>query len=112
LRGGVAHDFNNLLMGIQGRVSLMLMEMDSEHPFCEHLKEIEEYVKSAAGLARQLLSFAKGGKYEVKTANPNEIVGRSAEMFGRTHKEIRIHQDYQHGVWNVDMDQRQIEQML
>ncbi|NVM23155.1 MAG: PAS domain S-box protein, partial [Desulfobacterales bacterium] len=29
LAGGIAHDFNNLLMGMQGNVSLMLMEMDS-----------------------------------------------------------------------------------
>ena len=112
LAGGVAHDFNNLLMGIQGRVSLMLMEINSEHPFCQHLKEIEEYVKSAAHLSRQLLSFAKGGKYEVKPANPNEIVTQSADMFGRTRKEIAIHQNYQRDIWSVDMDRRQIEQAL
>jgi two-component system, cell cycle sensor histidine kinase and response regulator CckA len=112
LAGGVAHDFNNLLMGIQGRVSLMLMEVDSEHPFCQHLKEIEEYIKSAAGLARQLLSFARGGKYEVKPANPNEIVAQSAHMFGRTRKEIAIHQNYQQDIWTVDMDRSQIEQVL
>ena len=112
LAGGVAHDFNNLLMGIQGRVSLMLMDIDSGHPFCQHLKEIEAYVESAAGLSRQLLSFARGGKYEVKPTNPNEIVAQSAEMFGRTRKEISIHQNCRQNIWNVDMDRRQIEQML
>jgi two-component system cell cycle sensor histidine kinase/response regulator CckA len=112
LAGGVAHDFNNLLMGIQGRVSLMLMEVDSEHPFGQHLKEIEEYVESAAGLSRQLLSFAKGGKYEVKSANPNEVVAQSADLFGRTRKEIGIHRNYQKDIWSVDMDRNQIEQVL
>lgn len=112
LAGGVAHDFNNLLMGIQGRISLMLMESDATHPFFRHLKEIEEYVKSAAGLSKQLLGFARGGKYEVKIEDPVEIIVKSAEMFGRTRKEIRIHQKFQPKIWTVEMDRRQIEQAL
>ena len=74
LAGGIAHDFNNLLMGIQGRTSLMLMGIDPLHPFIEHLKGIEEYVKSASDLSKQLLGYARGGKYEVRPANPNEII--------------------------------------
>ena len=112
LAGGVAHDFNNLLMGIQGRISLMLMETDSEHPFFGYLNDIEEYVQSAAGLSKQLLGFARGGKYEVKTTDPCEIVTKSAEMFGRTRKEIRIHRKCRQDIWTVDMDRRQIEQVF
>ena len=112
LAGGVAHDFNNLLMGIQGRASLMLMDIDSEHPFFSHLQDIEEYVRSAARLAKQLLGFARGGKYEVKPNDPNDIVAKSAEMFGRTRKGIRIHQKCQPDIWVVEMDRRQIEQVL
>jgi signal transduction histidine kinase len=37
LAGGIAHDFNNLLMGIQGRTSLILADIDSDHPHFEHL---------------------------------------------------------------------------
>ena len=112
LAGGVAHDFNNLLMGIQGRVSLMLMGIDSDHPFSGHLKEIEGYVRSAATLSKQLLGFARGGKYEVKPEDANEIVEKSADLFGRTRKEIRIHRKYQQDIRTVDMDRRQIEQVL
>ncbi|MEA3448956.1 MAG: PAS domain-containing protein, partial [Bacteroidota bacterium] len=65
LAGGIAHDFNNLLMGIQGRTSLILMDKDSSHPDFNHLQGIEESVKSAADLTKQLLGFARGGKYEV-----------------------------------------------
>ncbi len=112
LAGGIAHDFNNLLMVIQGRTSLMLMNIHDAHHHFEHLNVIEDHVKNAAGLTKQLLGLARGGKYEVKPVNPNEIVSRSSEMFGRTKKEITIHSKYQEDIWVVEADQRQIEQVL
>ncbi|MEJ2025324.1 MAG: PAS domain S-box protein, partial [Deltaproteobacteria bacterium] len=66
LAGGIAHNFNNILMGVQGRTSLMLMDKDPAHPDYEHLKGIEEYVRNAVELTKDLLGFARGGKYEVK----------------------------------------------
>jgi len=112
LAGGVAHDFNNLLMGIQGRTSLMMMDKDSSHPEFEHLQGIEDYVKSAADLTKQLLGFARGGKCEVKSTDINELIKKSSSMFGRTKKEIKIHRKYQKDVWTVEADQGQIEQVL
>ena len=90
LSGGIAHDFNNLLMGIQGRTSLMLGDTDASHPHYEHLKGIEDYVKSAADLTRQLLGFARGGKYEVKPTDLNELIQKQNVMFGRTRKDVSI----------------------
>ncbi|MGD9017264.1 MAG: PAS domain S-box protein [Desulfobacterales bacterium] len=112
LAGGIAHDFNNLLMGIQGRSSLMLADISPDHPFNEHLAGIEAYVKRAADLTKQLLGFARGGKYEAKPLNPNELVAVGLSLFGRTHKEISIQADYQKHVWTVEADRRQIEQLL
>ncbi len=112
LAGGIAHDFNNLLMGIQGRASLMAMDLSPDHPFYEHLRGIEAYVNSASDLTRQLLGFARGGKYEVKPLDLNELVQSSAEMFGRTRKEIRIGLALQPSLQAVEADRRQIEQVL
>ena len=112
LAGGIAHDFNNLLMGIQGRTSLMLNDINLSHPHLEHLKGVEDYIKSATDLTRQLLGFAMGGKYEVKPADLNELVTRSSELFGRTKKEISIHKKIQEGLRTVEVDQGQIEQVL
>jgi two-component system cell cycle sensor histidine kinase/response regulator CckA len=112
LAGGIAHDFNNLLMGIQGRTSLMLMGTASSHPFIDHLKGIEEHVASAVNLTRQLLGFARGGKYEVKTSDLNEIVRKTSEMFGRTKKEITIHSSCREDLRPVDVDRGQIEQVM
>jgi PAS domain S-box-containing protein len=112
LAGGVAHDFNNLLMGIQGYASLMLMDLDPSHPHYEGLRCIEEQVKSAADLTRQLLGFARGGRYQVKPANLNHIIEGTSALFGRTHKEIIIYRMLQKDLWTVKVDQGQIEQVL
>ena len=67
---------------------------------------------SASDLTKQLLGFARGGKYEVKPYNINEIVAQSAQMFGRTRKEIDIVQRFQDDIWVVEVDRSQIEQVL
>jgi len=112
LAGGIAHDFNNLLMGIQGNASLMKLDLDTAHPHYEKLKSIEQHVQSGAELTRQLLGFARGGRYEVKPANLNEIVEKTSGMFGRTKKEIKIHRKYEKDIWVVEVDGAQIEQVL
>lgn len=112
LAGGIAHDFNNIMMGIQGRTSLMLMELHTAHPHFEHLSSIQEYVKSAAELTKQLLGFARGGKYQVKTIDIKQLVIDTAGLFGRTKKEIRVHHKHPADIWTVAVDQAQIEQVL
>ena len=112
LAGGIAHDFNNLLMGIQGYASLMLYNMEINHPNYEKLKSIEEMVRSGADLTKQLLGFARGGKYTVKPADLNEMVKKTAVMFGRTKKEITIHKKFAEDLYTVEVDQGQFEQVL
>ena len=112
LAGGIAHDFNNLLMGIQGNASLAFCEMDTTHPHYGRLKNIEQYVQQGAELTRQLLGFARGGKYETKLTDLNELVEKGSDMFGRTKKEITIRSKYQKDIWAAEVDQGQIEQVL
>jgi PAS domain S-box-containing protein len=112
LAGGIAHDFNNILMGIQGHNTLMLLDVDTTHPFYDHLKRQETIVASGARLSRQLLGFARGGKYEVALVDLNDIIIKSLEMFGRTKKEISIEYDLHPDIWKVEADQGQIEQVL
>lgn len=112
LAGGIAHDFNNLLTGIQGNASLMLLDVDADHGFYQKLKNMEEYIERGVSLTRQLLGMARGGKYEVKPHDINAILTHSAEMFGRTRREITIHEKYKEDLTAVELDQGQIEQVL
>ena len=112
LAGGIAHDFNNVLMGIQGHASLMLLDTDPDHPHFERLKGTENMVQTGANLTKQLLGFAKGGKYDVKPTDLNELIKKGYEMFARTKKEITIHNKYQKDIWPVEVDRGQIDQVL
>ncbi|HQB31377.1 MAG TPA: PAS domain S-box protein [Syntrophales bacterium] len=112
LAGGIAHDFNNLLMGILGHASLMSMQMEASNPHGERVKGIEDLVRSGANLTRQLLGFARGGRYEMKTIDLNEVLEKTTAMFMRTKKEISVHWKFGEGLWSVEADRGQIEQVL
>ncbi len=112
LAGGIAHDFNNLLMGIQGHCSLLMVGRKPSDPDLEHLKQIADIIKKATGLTRQLLGFAKRSGYEAKATDINTLISTNCKMFGRTQKEIRVHEKYQQPVWTVEIDQGQMERAL
>ena len=112
LAGGIAHDFNNLLMGIQGRLSLLLLNKDDQYPEYKHLKEIEDYILRAADLTRQMLGIARSGKYEVTPTDMNELIRNQNRLFGRTRKEIIIHESFAEDLFTAEVDQRQIDQVL
>nr|MBP7323821.1 response regulator [Deltaproteobacteria bacterium] len=112
LAGGIAHDFNNLLTGIQGSISLMRLDISTHHPHYQYLKGMEDIVKRGVNLTKQLLSFARGGTYEVRPTDLNHLVSRTAEMFGRTRKEITLHEEYRENLRSAEVDRGQIEQVL
>ncbi|MBW1988956.1 MAG: PAS domain S-box protein [Deltaproteobacteria bacterium] len=112
LAGGIAHDFNNLLMGISGRTSLMLLDLEEGHPHYEHAKGIQESVESAAGLARQLLTFARGQTVEISPMDIAKVVEKTVRMFGRAKKELSIYLHQEDPTWPVMADRGQIEQVL
>ncbi len=112
LAGGIAHDFNNLLMGIQGYVSLILAGLDRAHPDYKKLNCIEEHVQSGAELTRQLLGFARDGKYDIKPVNIKHLLEKTATMFGRTKKEISLHKQFEPNLRSAEADEGQISQVL
>ncbi len=112
LAGGIAHDFNNLLMAIQGNISLLLLNKEPHHRDTTYLKNIETAVQRASELTRQIVGFARGGKYEARITDLNQVLAKTADMFGRSKKEITVHTHLQRGLWAVEADQSQIEQVL
>ena len=112
LTGGIAHDFNNILMGIQGYISLMLLKIDTLHPDFEKMVNIQTLVQSGADLTGKLMGFARGGRYELKPMDINTVLAKTVNLFGRTKKEITVHQEYEKKPWTVEADRVQIEQVI
>lgn len=112
LASGIAHDFNNVLTGIQGRTSLMLAGTDIPEKTSRHLLGIEQLVDSAAGLAKQLLAFATPTEEKTTLIDPNALVTKAAQMFGRTKKEITIRYKLTENGWGLKADAGRLEQVL
>ncbi len=112
LAGGVAHDFNNILGAILGNINLLQMYIEPANPAYKKTRTIEKIVHNGADLAKRLLGFARGGKYEVKPVNLNSLIKDTLDMFCRTRKQIKVHTSYEKDIWTIDGDRTQIEQVL
>lgn len=62
LAGGIAHNFNNALTSILGYVSFARRKLDNPAKARELLDKAENASRAAAGIAAQLLTFARGGE--------------------------------------------------
>jgi two-component system, cell cycle sensor histidine kinase and response regulator CckA len=112
LAGGVAHDFNNLLGAIQGCVDAMDLELGSDFECRGDLVEIRGLVKRGAELTKGLLGFARRGKYDARPIDLNELMTATAEIFGRTRKNISLEVSCATELPAVLADRTQIEQVL
>lgn len=80
LAGGIAHDFNNILAGIIGNISLAKMFIDDTHKSHNALVGAEKASVRATELARQLLTFARGGEPVKKVVSPQHLVNESMSL--------------------------------
>jgi PAS domain S-box-containing protein len=112
LAGGLAHGFNNVLMAIQGNLSLIRMNLSADHPMQKHLERINQSTEKGSQLAREILSFAKIGKFVVMPTNLNKILKSTSRMFVRANSKLKIHELYQDELWKTYVDRVQIGQVL
>jgi len=112
LASGFAHNFNNLLMGIIANTSIMLLDIDSNHPHYRYLKNIEKQVKSGSKVAIQLTGYARVERYEFEPINMNQLLKETSVTFGIAKKKIRFHQIIAEKLHIIEADKEQIEQAL
>ena len=90
---GVAHHFNNLFMAVQGYVSLLLRELDPDHPGILHLHRIEKLVHSESILTNDLLRFLIGQPYRISNSARTRLlrqIGNIACSFGAVSSGRRV----------------------
>ncbi len=107
--GGIAHDFNNLLTAVICNLSLSLMGSE------EHMRDRIESSKNAAlraqDLARQLLTFARGGAPVKRTSSLRQIVLETVG-FSLSGTNIRSAIDLPEDLWPGDVDAGQVSQVI
>ncbi len=113
LAGGIAHDFNNLMVGVLGSVELLGGQLGADHPVSSLLNTIEESAKRAGKLARQLLTYARGGEHEPKLMNLNEAIENMLNLQDRFSAEgVHVESHLDPDVAEIKADPAQIQQVL
>jgi PAS domain S-box-containing protein len=112
LAGGLAHDFNNILVSILGNIDLLKLEDDN---FTEEQKEIcvdlENATNQARDLAKQLLTFSKGGVPIRNPANISDLVQKTTSFVLRgSNCKANLH--FESDLPLVDIDSNQIGQVI
>jgi signal transduction histidine kinase/ActR/RegA family two-component response regulator len=112
LAGGIAHDFNNILAGILGGLALVDLEIEDGSTSKTDIQEMKSLVNHGAALTKQLLGFARMGKYDLKPLDLSRAVAKTSAMYGRSRADITIQLDFAPDLLAVLMDQSQLEQVL
>ena len=80
LAGGIAHDFNNILSPIMGRAELMLIEAGNNVLMQEHCNRILDASKRARDLVRQILTFSRDVKQEIRPVSMEKVMGEVVQL--------------------------------
>ncbi len=113
LAGGIAHDFNNLLAAIMGYAEFSLMQIKNDHPLFEALSEIVGACDHAAGLTRQLLTFARKQTSEKAHLSLNTVIINVKRVFRHLiGTDIDLTISLEEGLRNINIDPSQIEQVV
>lgn len=113
LAGGIAHDFNNMLTAIMGYADLILTILPADHPAHNDTQTIKRLSERAAGLTRQLLTFARQQAIEPTELNLNNLILDLKERLQRIlgHK-IDMVTQLQPSLAQAKVDPYQIEQIM
>jgi signal transduction histidine kinase len=112
LAGGVAHDFNNLLTVIAGYAALLKEELGANREQPE-LEEIQNAVKRAAELTRQLLTFSRKQVWQPRVLDVNGVVSGMEGMLRRLiGEDISLVTALAGDLGKIKADPGQIEQVI
>jgi PAS domain S-box-containing protein len=111
LAGGIAHDFNNILTVILGNINLAMLDQPKEYGSQERLTEAEKACFQAQSLARQLLTFAKGGA-PIKELVAIDPLIRESATFACRGSAVRVEFTLPDNLWALEADPGQINQVF
>ncbi len=111
LAGGIAHDFNNILTGIMGNISFALLFLDATHKSHNPLTEAEKASVRATQLARQLLTFARGGEPVKKVMSLPHLVHETVSLVLHG-SNVKATIEIPDSIYAVEADEGQMSQLF
>jgi len=111
LAGGIAHDFNNILTGISGNISFAQIFLDANHKSFKPLADAEKAVVRAGELARQLLTFSRGGEPIKKVVSLQHLLNETISLVLRG-SNVKGVIDIPESIHAIEADEGQINQVL
>ncbi len=114
LAGGVAHDFNNILVSIMGYAELLKHKFNNASSFeGEAADIIFQGAKRAGNLTKQLLGFARGGKYNIVPLKINDVIEDTVKVSEKMfEKNITVQYDFEMDINTIEADKNQLNQIL
>lgn len=113
LAAGIAHDFNNLMVGVLGNADLLKLQYDTKPDTLNKLNSIADSAFKAGDLAKQLLAFARGGKYQPMIMNLNDSIQETLRLNESTFPScIHIQRDLDPNLLNIKADPTQMNQVV
>lgn len=111
LAGGIAHDFNNILTVVLGNINLAMLDLPADFGGQKILAEAEKACFQAQSLARQLLTFAKGGAPIKGPVAVDQLIMESA-TFACRGSQVRCEFTLPDNLWAIEADAGQINQVF
>ncbi|MDX2127683.1 MAG: PAS domain S-box protein [Chloroherpetonaceae bacterium] len=113
LASGVAHEFNNILAGILGYATLLKKGFEPESKELKRVEHIIANSNRAASIVRQMLGFARQGKYESSKFNMKESIDEVLQILEPTlDRRIKIETRVEENLPLAFGDKAQIEQVI
>ncbi|MBD3167028.1 PAS domain S-box protein [bacterium] len=113
LAGGLAHDINNLMASVMGNAQLLQLDLRNDETAMKKLTTIGRAAKRAGDLMKQLLAFAREGKYQSQIIDLNESIQDTLTYAKKSlPASLKIEQELDRTLWKVEADPPQMSQML
>ena len=112
LGGGVAHDFNNLLMGIQGHISIAMLNAGPDSPLRGKPEGDRRIRNQGRQPDRPTVEPGERRQGTCFSENLNALILRALKDLDKDKKDVEIETDLAEDLWKVDVTETQMIQVF
>jgi signal transduction histidine kinase len=113
LAGGIAHQFNNAISVIVGNIELLCFEKPEIQNYSNIIDPIRHSVNRMTQLTKQLLAYARGGKFQVEEISIGDFISSTLPLIQYNIKStISVKTDIPHDILRIRADLTQMQMVM